>query len=98
MYAKERALRSRWCKRVKRLVLFVVGLVAMSAPVQSGCEPAYDCTVEGRAALFEKRIVPLFAEDRPKSCNQCHLSGIDLTMFIKETPCQTMAVFNRGVS
>ncbi len=49
------------------------------------------CSVEEADALYEKRIAPLLAEDRPKTCNECHLSGIDLGMVIKDTPCQTMA-------
>jgi hypothetical protein len=48
-----------------------------------------DCNSAG--ALYEKRIAPLLAEDRPKSCNQCHLSGIDLALFAKGDPCDTMA-------
>ncbi len=50
-----------------------------------------DCSDQGRAELYEKRIAPLLAEDRPKSCNQCHLAGVDLELFVRETPCQTMA-------
>lgn len=41
--------------------------------------------------LFTQRIAPLLATDRPKTCNTCHLSGIDLQMFVQATPCQTMA-------
>ncbi len=41
-------------------------------------------------ALYTKRIEPLLATERPKSCNQCHLSGIDLSSFVRETPCQTL--------
>lgn len=43
------------------------------------------------ADLYEERIEPLLTEDQPKSCNQCHLSGIDLALFAKSTPCETMA-------
>jgi hypothetical protein len=41
--------------------------------------------------LFEQRILPLLSDDNPKSCNQCHLSGIDYTAFVRDTPCETMA-------
>ncbi len=49
--------------------------------------------VEGNdgTAIFDQRIAPLLADDRPKSCNACHLSGIDMTMFVRATPCETMA-------
>lgn len=51
---------------------------------------AVDCAAESDA-LFAQRIAPLLATDRPKTCNTCHLSGVDLEMFVQETPCQTMA-------
>ena len=43
------------------------------------------------SATFEQRIEPLLAEDRVTTCNQCHLSGVDLSAFARETPCQTWA-------
>ncbi|MFY0536814.1 hypothetical protein [Nannocystis pusilla] len=49
-----------------------------------------DCA-GGPDDLFEKRIAPLLATDRPKTCNTCHLSGVDMEMFVQDTPCQTMA-------
>ncbi|MBL9101569.1 MAG: hypothetical protein JNL82_11460 [Myxococcales bacterium] len=55
------------------------------------------CEVESND-LFTKRIAPLLATDRPKTCNTCHLSGVDLEMFVQETPCQTMACLDsRGL-
>jgi hypothetical protein len=65
-----------------------------------GCGPEVDprCAPEATTALYDRRIRPLLEEDRPKSCNQCHLSGIDLEAFVKETPCDTMAcMVNRGI-
>jgi hypothetical protein len=49
-----------------------------------------DCSA-APSDLFTQRIGPLLASDRPKTCNTCHLSGVDLQMFVQETPCQTMA-------
>ena len=55
------------------------------------------CAAESDA-LFTRRIAPLLATDRPKTCNTCHLSGVDLALFVKETPCQTMACLDeRGL-
>lgn len=51
---------------------------------------ALDCA-GGPDELFIKRIAPLLATDRPKTCNTCHLSGVDMEMFVQDTPCQTMA-------
>lgn len=58
---------------------------------------AVDCASEPDG-IFAKRIAPLLATDRPKTCNTCHLSGVDLQMFVRETPCQTMACLDaRGL-
>jgi hypothetical protein len=47
---------------------------------------------EGAAnQLFLRRIEPLITEDRPSSCNQCHLSGVNLSLFVQDTPCQAMS-------
>lgn len=55
----------------------------------AGCQPAI-CGEDG-AALYERRIEPLLLDDRPSTCNQCHLAGVDLSLFVRETPCETMA-------
>jgi len=41
--------------------------------------------------LYERRIKPLLETDRPKSCNQCHLSGVDLSVFVRDSMCETRA-------
>jgi hypothetical protein len=46
--------------------------------------------------IFEQRIEPLLADDNPKSCNQCHLSGVDFSSFVRDTPCETMACLVEG--
>ncbi len=77
------------------LHITLVGAVALAA---SDCDdgPTVDC--DSTASLYEKRIAPLFAEDRPKSCNQCHLSGIDLELFASGEPCDAMAcMVERGL-
>ena len=40
---------------------------------------------------FHERIEPLLSETRVTTCNQCHLSGVDLSAFARETPCKTWA-------
>jgi hypothetical protein len=55
-----------------------------------GADPENAC-VESPTALYERRIAPILADDQPKSCNECHLSGVDLSLFIRDTPCETMA-------
>ncbi|HWA77566.1 MAG TPA: hypothetical protein VG937_34755 [Polyangiaceae bacterium] len=41
--------------------------------------------------IYHDRIEPLLNQDTPKTCNQCHLSGVDLSAFVRSTPCETMA-------
>jgi hypothetical protein len=53
-------------------------------PAESACELSPTET-------FERRIAPLLAEDRVTTCNQCHLAGVDLSAFARETPCKTWA-------
>lgn len=53
--------------------------------------PETACTPEAGLELYERRIAPLLEDDRPSTCNQCHLSGIDLSLFLQDTPCATMA-------
>ena len=40
---------------------------------------------------FHDRIEPLLSQERVTTCNQCHLSGVDLSAFARETPCKTWA-------
>jgi hypothetical protein len=49
------------------------------------------CTGDDATALYARKIEPILKDDHPTSCNQCHLSGIDLSLFVRDTPCQTMA-------
>lgn len=48
--------------------------------------------------LYDRRIAPLLSAERPKSCNQCHLSGIDLGVFVRDSICGTRAcLLERGL-
>lgn len=49
------------------------------------------CGADAGLEVYERRIAPLFTEDRPQSCSQCHLAGLDLSLFVRDTPCQTFA-------
>lgn len=48
------------------------------------------CEVDPTQA-FHERIEPLLTDARSSTCNQCHLSGVDLSVFARETPCKTWA-------
>ncbi len=58
------------------------------------CSPdpkSVDACTQGAIDLYEQRIEPVLSDDQPASCNQCHLSGVDLSLFVRDTPCETMA-------
>jgi hypothetical protein len=42
-------------------------------------------------AVFERKIAPLLTDEHPATCGQCHLPGVDLQLFARETPCETYA-------
>jgi hypothetical protein len=81
------------------LVGVFVGPLACSAAPPSETEQVREevaadvpaqCGEEGSLELYERRIEPLFEADRPKSCSQCHLSGLDLSLYQRETPCEML--------
>ena len=43
---------------------------------------AATATAETPEEVFAKRIAPIFKSDKPSSCVQCHLSGVDLKNYI----------------
>lgn len=49
------------------------------------------CTEDDALVVFDERIVPLLTSDKPSSCNTCHLSGVDLELYVQQDPCATMA-------
>lgn len=52
---------------------------------------APNCNSEQLSALFELRIRPLVQKGAPTSCNSCHLSGVNLGMFVQPSACASMA-------
>jgi hypothetical protein len=42
-------------------------------------------------ALYQRKVAPVLASDQPQTCNQCHLSGVDLTLFVRANMCETRA-------
>jgi hypothetical protein len=53
--------------------------------------PPPACSDDEALALYRRRIEPLLKDERPSSCNRCHLTGLDLALFTRSTPCRTMA-------
>jgi len=78
------------------VLLVGVSAWAVAIALMPGCDvedspEAGTCDADAGLALYTQRVAPILADDRPKSCNQCHLSGVDLSLFVRDTPCQTMA-------
>lgn len=78
--------------RAGMAVVFLLGAVAANCvEPEPETERVYVCTDDDALDLFEARIAPLLASDRQTTCNQCHLSGIDLGIYVQADPCATMA-------
>ncbi len=49
------------------------------------------CGDDKLSKLFHTKVKPLVTAGQPTTCNQCHFSGVDLGMFVQESPCKSMA-------
>lgn len=54
-------------------------------------DPYPECSEDDLGELYERYVEPVMSDAHPQSCNQCHLAGVDLTMFVGDTPCESMA-------
>jgi hypothetical protein len=92
--AKRIDVKVRWQGRLPVWVLLAPVGVSLGMGLSCGqtdeAVPAA-CSDASNTVIYSERIAPLLSDDRPKSCNACHLSGIDMTLFVRETPCETMA-------
>lgn len=70
-----------------------IGLVVGLALGLADCEKdeGWVCTDGESLDLFDARIAPLLSGERQTTCNECHLSGVDLGIYAKGDPCTTMA-------
>ena len=60
-----------------------------------GCSEPLECEQRDPDSLYKTRIEPILTDDRATSCNECHLSSIDLRLYKRGGPCQTMACMVR---
>jgi len=72
------------------LAAATAGSCASKDEATAAREASAECLSEV-GSLYEQKIAPLLATDRPKTCNQCHLSGIDLSLFVRDDMCETRA-------
>lgn len=49
------------------------------------------CAAQEQLELYDRRIKPLGDGAQPSSCNQCHVSDVDLAMFVQESPREPIA-------
>ncbi len=81
-----------------RISSALLSLALATSALLASCDG--DAPADGAACelqptrTFHERIEPLLVEERVTTCNQCHLSGVNLTAFARETPCQTWACLN----
>ena len=76
--------------------LLLASAVGASALASCAHEEDYACTAEDNLALFNRKIQPLLSDEHPTSCNECHLTGVNLAVFARETPCETMACLEQA--
>ncbi|MFO0631750.1 MAG: hypothetical protein U0168_02765 [Nannocystaceae bacterium] len=69
---------------------FLLGL-ALGAVHCDSDETPLSCTDHDATRLFDERIAPLLQSDRQSTCNQCHLSGVNLGLYSHGDACGTMA-------
>lgn len=60
-------------------------------PEEDAPAPTFECTDMAQLDLYTSRIEPLVSGNAISSCNQCHLSGIDLSIYVQGSPCETMS-------
>lgn len=68
----------------------LTGLMSALGCAQKETEEVLDCSAPP-SKLFEKRVAPLFEEEHPNTCAQCHAGGIDLERFLRPDACESMA-------
>ncbi|MEZ5944081.1 MAG: hypothetical protein R3C18_22035 [Planctomycetaceae bacterium] len=75
---------------------YAVGVfLLMGPPLAAGQSPVQ---TEGTnsLAVFEQRILPILQSQKPSSCSECHLSGVDLKEYIRPTQTETFASLVAG--
>jgi hypothetical protein len=68
------------------LLLAVLGLVSGPLSCTEG-----ECTADVLSGRYTRYIEPFVSGAVPSSCSQCHMTGIDISIYAQDTPCQTMA-------
>ena len=83
-------------KAASAVLLFAIASAAALASCSMHDDPPVAREVSAECLshagdLYQRKIAPLLATDQPQTCNQCHLSGIDLSLFVRANMCETRA-------
>lgn len=62
-----------------------------SAAAGGGAATSNRPASEQSLAVFQKRILPILQSQKPSSCTECHLSGVELSDYIRPDQKQTFA-------
>src|SRR5262245_7489340 len=76
-----------------RFVTILACVLMFAIPVH-GQEPTSE--KHSSLSIFERRILPIFRADKPSSCAECHLSGVDLKDYIRPSQEETFTALVRG--
>jgi hypothetical protein len=83
-------LRSRAIGAPALAVALVLAATLASCSGEDPATASAEC-LDRASKIFDARVAPLLAADQPKTCNQCHLSGVDMSLFVRDTVCETRA-------
>lgn len=53
--------------------------------------PPTSCDEEELSNMYTQYVEPFVSGAVPQSCSQCHMTGIDMSLYAQDTPCATMA-------
>ena len=70
-----------------RTVIRITACLALVVGIDSGLIRAEDDARD----IFTRRILPLAKADKPSSCRECHVAGVDLAMYVREDATSTFA-------
>lgn len=71
-----------------------LGLAVACGPGQGAATDAPDlrtCDEAALSATYERYVEPFVSGAVTASCSQCHMTGIDLSLYVQDSPCDTFA-------
>lgn len=79
-------------RRITGFILCVlIGMTSCNAARRVGvlAPTEEDTAYQTSLKVFNQRILPIFRSPNPSSCSECHLSGVDLKNYLRESPEET---------